>query len=177
MTANTNLIVLTSHPLTVASFAVAIWEPLWWGFHRPVVNFGWPLPSRRAESMDCVARKVFITMRSKCNRTSWTKYWAAWKSFFDFSPREIWGESKNVERGRGRGWRTHLAWGPNWSYQMRKSYFARLDFVRLVRVSFICRLSIHRHSLIYKGAREPDTDKKRRITDIKILVFPVHENK
>ena len=52
-----NLIVLTSHPLMVASFAVAIWEPLWWGFHRPVVNLGWPLPSRRAESMDCVMKQ------------------------------------------------------------------------------------------------------------------------
>ena len=41
----------------VASFAVAIWEPLWWGFHRPVVNLGWPLPSRRAESMDCVMKQ------------------------------------------------------------------------------------------------------------------------
>ena len=53
------------------SLAVAICEPLWCGFHRPVVNFGCPFPSSRAESIDFVVKTIHSDKSFAFLRESW----------------------------------------------------------------------------------------------------------
>ena len=107
------------------SLAVAICDPLWCGFHRPVVNFGCPFPSSRAESIDFVVKTIHQDKSLAFLRESWVSE-RTW-----ISPLAAQGDATRERelRSKAEGYLWKNQWATCFSLWFSMLYFCQQTFI------------------------------------------------